>query len=134
MPFVHDTSILMSAAFADEDDRLARQILLRLDSDWAVVPALFWFEMRDALVTGERRGRITEAQTAAFLEVMRSLTIKIDRRPAEMRILDLARHHRLTVYDAAYLELAWRRNWALATNDAALVRAAGLEKVSLWPA
>jgi predicted nucleic acid-binding protein len=43
----------------------------------------------------------------------------------------LARRHRLTVYDAAYLELALREGLALATLDTALAEAARAEGVSV---
>ncbi len=47
------------------------------------------------------------------------------------RIVPMARQHRLSVFDAAYLELAVRLALPLATFDAALVRAAAAEQVTI---
>jgi predicted nucleic acid-binding protein len=80
---------------------------------------------------GERRGRLTETQTAAFLHFLSDLLVVVDHQPDERSVLALARAHRLSVYDAAYLELAQREKMPLATLDAALVRAARAEKVAL---
>jgi predicted nucleic acid-binding protein len=97
----------------------------------AVAPALWWFEVRNALVQGERRGRFTELWTARFLRDISRLGITIDRAPGETGVLTLARRHRLTVYDAAYLELALREGLPMATLDEALAGAARAEGVSL---
>ena len=61
--------------------------------------------------------------TAIFLRALAQLGVTIDRSPEEASVLALARQHRLTVYDAAYLELALRRNLPLATLDEQLLRA-----------
>jgi hypothetical protein len=45
--------------------------------------------------------------------------------------MTLARKHRLSVYDASYLELAQRETLPLATRDADLIRAARAETLSL---
>ena len=45
--------------------------------------------------------------------------------------MTLARHRRLTVYDAAYLELALRHAVPLATLDQALANAARAEGVAV---
>jgi len=88
------------------------------------VPAVWWFEIRNALVVNERRGRLHQADTARFLRNLTQLAIRIDRAPAEAALLALARQYRLSVYDAAYLELAQREGQVLATLDEALRRAA----------
>ena len=124
MPFVLDASITVSWAFKDKANVEAARALTRLRSDQARVPGLWWFEVRNSLLMGERRGRIQEAESSAFLADLGKLAIAVDRGPDENRTLSLARQHRLTVYDAAYLELAEREGLALATLDAALLRAA----------
>jgi predicted nucleic acid-binding protein len=65
---------------------------------------LWWYELRNVLVLGERRGRLTELETARFPRDISRLKITIDSSPDEIRVLTLARRHRLTVYDAAYLD------------------------------
>src|ERR1700730_14238059 len=102
-----------------------------MKDDNALVPTLSWFEFRNARVVNEPRGRITEQQTARFLRNVERLAITIDSTPDENGVLTLARRHRLTVYDAAYLELALRSGLPLATLDEALASAARAETVLL---
>ena len=124
-------SIAACWAFRDEDHPRADLALARLRAAEAIVPALWWFEVRNILVVNERRQRITEAETAVFLRDLERLPIAVDREPESSEILRLARTHRLSAYDAAYLELAQRNRAALATLDADLARAASAEGVSL---
>ena len=77
----------------------------------------------------ERRGRLSELLTERFLRVLSHLPISSDDTPDERRVMALARRHRLTVYDAAYLELAQREGVPLATLDGALAAAARAEGV-----
>ena len=80
---------------------------------------------------GDRQKRVTERETARFLRNISRLTITIDSSPNEAQVLTLARRHRLTVYDAAYLELAGREALPLATLDEELAAAARAEQVAL---
>ena len=130
MGFVLDASTAVAWAL-DEPNRLAGQAWARIKADRAVVPMLWWFELRNALVVNERRGRITERQTARFLLAVARLAISVDSAPNESGVLSLARRNRLTVYDAAYLELALRAALPLATLDEALAIAARSEGAHL---
>jgi len=118
-------------AFDDEDHPVAAQALERLRTDPARAPCLWWFELRNTLVVNERRGRLTEADTAAFLRHVARLPVTLDPTPEDGAALILARAHRLTIYDAAYLDLAQRTSLPLATLDTALARAARAEGVAL---
>jgi predicted nucleic acid-binding protein len=131
MAFVLDASITACWAFQDEDHAEADLAFLRMRSEEAVVPSLWWFEVRNILVVNERRQRIGEADTASFLSNLARLRVRVDRLPDESAVLRLARTHRLSVYDAAYLELAQREGLPLATLDAALRKAAAGERVAL---
>ncbi len=131
MPFVLDASIAACWAFDDEDHLVAALALERVRTDEARVPSLWWFEVRNALIVSERRGRLTEGDTATFLHALAHLRVLVDRSPEEADVLALARHRRLTVYDAAYLELARREGAPLATLDATLATAARAERVPL---
>jgi predicted nucleic acid-binding protein len=131
MPFVLDASIALSWAFTDECDPRATAALARIRTDEALVPSIWWFEIRNTLVVNERRGRLTEADTAAFLRTLSRLAVINDRQPREAEILAMARRHRLSVYDAAYLELAQRDTIPLATLDRELIGAARAERVPL---
>ena len=131
MPFVLDSSVTATWCFPDEEHRAAEAAFDRLGGDEAFVPALWWFEIRSILVVNERRGRIDGADTASFLTDLERLSIRIDRDPHSDTVLSLSRKHKLTGYDAAYLELARRLDLPLATLDRALIDAAGTDGVPL---
>jgi predicted nucleic acid-binding protein len=129
---VLDASVVLAWAIEDERHVQAVDTLTRLrSSDEARVPALWWFEVRNALASNERRGRLTEADTATLLRGIARLPVATDRSPDETGVLTLARRHRLTVYDAAYLELAQREGLPLASLDRALRGAATVCGVAL---
>ena len=129
MPVVVDTSIAAAWCFPDEDRSAADATLHRLAGEDAVVPALWWFEIRNILIVGERRGRIDAAGTAQFLADLGCLPIDVDTTPDSETLMALARKHSLTAYDAAYLELARRIGGSLATLDRALSAAAAAEGI-----
>ncbi|MEO8715048.1 MAG: type II toxin-antitoxin system VapC family toxin [Acetobacteraceae bacterium] len=131
MPFVLDASVAASWAFADESAPIADSTYERIQNDHALVPSVWWFEVRNTLIIAERRARISASETASFLRSLRRCGVTEDRAPVESDLLMFTRRHRLTVYDAAYLELAYRIGLELATLAGALVKAARAEGVSL---
>jgi predicted nucleic acid-binding protein len=131
MPFVLDASIAACWALDDEDDRVADLTFERIRTDEARVPALWWFEVRNILVVNERRNRLTETATAAFLRELAQMRVLVDRSPDETDILSLARRHRLSVYDASYLALALHHGIPLATLDKQLGAAASASGINL---
>ena len=130
MSFVVDASVAIAWAF-NERHATAAHTRARIRTEAAIVPALWWYELRNVLVLGERRGRLTERETTRFLRDISRLAITMDASPDESRVLALARRHRLTVYDAVYLELAAREALPLATLDTELAAAAQAEQVAL---
>ena len=126
-----DASTTAVWAFDDEDHPIAAAALRIMLDDMAIVPSLWWFELRNALVTNERRKRTTAERTAQFLTFLDGLSIEIDMLPHEEGVFALARGHGLTFYDASYLETAKRRGLPLATIDKALRKAALVEGVAL---
>jgi predicted nucleic acid-binding protein len=130
MALVLDGSVAVAWSFADEMPKAAH-VLARLHDEEALVPSLWWFEVRNALLMNERRGRLGQPDTEGALRDLARLRIVIDHAPDEHALLALARRHGLTVYDAAYLELAQRESIPLATLDVALARAARALKISL---
>jgi predicted nucleic acid-binding protein len=134
MPFVLDNSVVMAWFFEDEDAPYADGVLRLLDGDSAVVPAIWPFEIANAIVTAERRRRLLPADTLRLVELANGLPITVESMPlrhALGAILDIGRLHRLTSYDAAYLELAMRRGLPLATLDEGLATAARQAGVTL---
>jgi predicted nucleic acid-binding protein len=128
MPFVLDASIVHDWALGKGHPTAyaARELL---QADRAVSPSLWWFEVRNGLVMAERRGRTTAEFSTSFLQRLALFPVTLDTAPDETAMLGLARRHRLTVYDAAYLELALREQIPLATLDHALAAAATAEDV-----
>jgi predicted nucleic acid-binding protein len=123
MPFVVDASVVGSWLLPDENHPEALTALDRLKDDEAFVPSLLWFELRNLLLVNERRQRITASQTAVALNLLQELPLRFDSQPDSDTTLQLARAHKLTVYDAVYLELALRRHLPLVTFDVALAEA-----------
>jgi predicted nucleic acid-binding protein len=133
---VLDVSLSCAWCFADEASEGAWAILERLQTNRAQVPALWLWETVNVLLQAERRGRISPAASRTFLGLLEGLPISVDQpttTSAWHDTLALARSHRLTSYDAAYLELALRRGLPLASRDKALQAAARTEGVPLLP-
>jgi predicted nucleic acid-binding protein len=130
---VLDASLALSWLMPGEEAQLLPgDIFSEGDSVWA--PSLWPLEVCNTLAM--RSGKDATFLPAALLE-LQSWDVQIDpetaaRAPGD--ILSLARQHRLTVYDAAYLELALRRGAALASLDADLRRAAKTLGVQTLPA
>jgi predicted nucleic acid-binding protein len=127
MPFVLDTSVTMAWHFPDELSVPTQRLRERCDHDSIVVPSHWAAEVGNALVVGERRQRATAAQTADFVDQLFDIPREVDVLMPDhvlRQVMPLARAHRLTIYDALYLELAERRGLALATLDAQLADAA----------
>ncbi len=132
MPFVVDASVTAAWLMPDEQNELAEHVFEMLIDDTAIVPAIWWFETRNLLIINERRNRIAVERREGLLTLLSELPVQLDRAPDEVRIMALARQHSLTVYDAAYLELAARMDIPLATLDRRLEAAATAEKIALF--
>jgi predicted nucleic acid-binding protein len=128
--FVVDASVMLARPLG-EANPIATLTRARLQDDTALVPELWWFEVRNVLIVNERRGRISEEHTDHSLREWSQLDLVVDHSLDEAMVIKLARRHRLTVYDAAYLELALRERLPLATLDASLAEAARREGVAV---
>ncbi len=131
MTFILDASVTMSWYLAEESAPTARRAFDQLGTAGGTAPVLWWFEVRNALVVNERRGRLDAAATVSILAHLERLPIRLDVDPDGDTVLALARAHRLTVYDASYLELALRADLPLATLDRQLAVAARAARVPL---
>lgn len=132
MLFVLDSSAALARAAPDES--LPRNVRQLLETDTPVAPALWPFETVNGLEIMRRRGRLDARTLADVLEVLRLLPIEIEPQDFERNasaVLPLARQYGLTVYDAAYLEIAKRRRLPLATLDDGLRRAARKARVKV---
>jgi predicted nucleic acid-binding protein len=133
VPFVLDASVVGCWCFHDENDARADAAwdLLQVEQEVARVPLHWWFEIRNVALQGERRGRLTEDYTFRFFRIVERFSIDHAPLPDHASVLALARRHRLSFYDAVYLELAQREGLPLATLDEELIRAAPVEGVLL---
>lgn len=127
MRLVLDSSATLTWIYADETTEATRQVFEEVAEDGAIVPALWRLEIANSLTVAVRRGRIDAEFRRAALADLALLDITTDASTdahAWSATLALADRFRLTLYDAAYLELAQRRALPFATLDADL-RAAG---------
>ena len=127
MSVVIDSSVTLAWLFEDERSDAADAVLRQVTESGAVAPSLWRLEVANALQMAVRRKRIDAAFRDASLADLRALVVAIDPETdhqAWATTLHLAERYRLTLYDAAYLELAQRRGLPLATLDLEL-RAAG---------
>ena len=135
--FVLDCSVAVAWLLEDERIPEADALLDRLEGGGeAVVPGLWRLELGNVLAGAERRGRIGATGIARCLGLLARLPIVTDRsteQRALKEILELSRGEYLTTYDAAYLELAMRRGFPLATLDRSLARAARRAGVDVLP-
>lgn len=126
--FVLDCSAVLPWIFHDEKSAATDRLLDDLTAGAeAWVPSLWHLELGNVLLGAHRRGRIDQAGVEAFLARLDFYAISVDGETvgrAWGKTLDLALQHKLSTYDAAYLELALRRHLPLATLDSDLIKAA----------
>jgi predicted nucleic acid-binding protein len=133
---VVDASMTMAWLFGEERTDATDAAFQRVVDDETFVPSLWHLEVANSLWSAIRRGRCDETYALQSLGRLRRLNFLTDGETethAWGRTRELAARHQLSVYDAAYLELAMRRQGTLATLDAALAKAArgvGLDVIS----
>jgi len=118
--FVVDCSIAMAWLFHDKATPKTADLLNRLATETALVPAWWFIEITNVLAMAERKRRITPTQSDAFIADLGKLGIERDDEAPDRAftyLLTLCRTHLLTSYDAIYLDLALRRSLPLATLD-----------------
>jgi predicted nucleic acid-binding protein len=128
--FIIDCSITMAWCFTDERTAATALVRDRSERETALAPGLWYLEVTNVLSLAEKRGRITPALVAEFINLLAKINIEIDDEGpgrAFEQILPLCRQHALTSYDAVYLDLAIRTGLPLATLDEQL-RAAAAER------
>jgi predicted nucleic acid-binding protein len=132
---VLDASVALAWCYPDENREYAYRVLDKLVDTRGIVPTHWRLEVANAILTGERKGRLAAGDILRFFALLESLSLVTDTQTSARSLTDiigLARTHALTSYDAAYLELAMRENLMLATLDAALRKAAKSAGVRLF--
>lgn len=130
MSLVIDASVTLAWYFEDESTPEIDAVLDRVAESGAVVPNLWRLEVANAFQSAVRRKRIAATYRDDALAALSQLAIVVDAETdvyAWSTTLRLAERHGLTLYDAAYLELAQRRSLPLATLDTKL-RDAAMER------
>ena len=127
--FVVDASMAFAWVLPNQASSEAEALLERIKTGAGGVVPSFWFlEVANGLLVAERRRILTAPERRLSLDWLSSLALAVDEenpRTAFGRTSALAEQYGLSVYDAAYLELALRRNLPLGTRDRALHSAAG---------
>lgn len=134
-PLVIDGSTALGFVLKDEGDATALTALAEVSNGRkTLVPAHWWVEVANGLIMAERRKRTTQADTAEAMSLLGKLPMVTDIETgvhALGKTPALARQYGLTIYDAAYLELAMRHGATLATTDTALAKAASKAGVAI---
>jgi predicted nucleic acid-binding protein len=133
---VIDASVALAWCFPDERSDQAGWVLDELRQRRGIVPGIWPLEVTNAILVGERRKRVIEADVSRFFALLSQLSLVVDVLTAQQslgNILPLARAHGLSAYDTSYLELAMREGCTLATLDAKLRKAAKASGVVVFP-
>lgn len=133
--FAVDASVFGPFFFSDETDQLVPNLSHMIADGDCLVPQHWWLESTIQLLSGLRRGRTESAVAADLLKQIECLPIETDSHTGEQfqATFALAEKHGLTVYDAAYLELALREKCTLVSYDHDLRSAALAEFVAILP-
>lgn len=132
--FVIDNSVVMAWCFKDEISRYSDRILDSLEVFTGFVPSIWPLEVSNVLLSAERKKRISEADSARFIALLAELPIIVEQESPERMIKEifaLARKHKLSSYDASYLDLAMKKGLPIATLDKNLLAAAKQSKVPI---
>lgn len=125
--FVVDNSVVMTWCFGDEIVPYTDAVLDRLTEAVAYVPSIWPLEVVNVLLVAERRKRISYADATRFIALLGDLPIEVvpDESENVMPVLlAIGRSNQLSGYDAAYLNLAMKKQCPIATLDKNLVQAA----------
>ena len=130
---VIDSSLAAAWCFPDERTDYTNSVLKAVSTPLeAIAPRLWTYEIRNSVLVGIRRERITQQHAREFLQHLTALPIRLVDPSSYDAVFALAARHGLTVYDAAYLDLAVRERLPLASLDSKLCEAAQNSNVLLF--
>jgi predicted nucleic acid-binding protein len=136
MAFVLDCSVTLAWLLPDEDAAAVDALADELARSTAVVPAIWPYEVVNALQVAQRRARIDDNDLIRVWGALAALPIEIEAVAKDhvfSAVGQLGRRLGITSYDAAYVELAARRKMPLATLDARLRKACASLKIEVLP-
>jgi predicted nucleic acid-binding protein len=136
MAFVLDCSVTMSWLLPDERSDATDALADELERTTAVAPAIWPYEVANALLVAQRRARIANDDVVRVRRALAALPIEVEAMPSEhilSAVSDFGHRLEITSYDAAYIELAARRRLPLATLDERLRKACTALKIEVLP-
>ncbi len=124
--FVLDCSVFMSWCLNEKTIKESSKILKSITRHTIVVPSLWCYEVTNVLTMAVRKNKLTVAQTHNLMNDIHLLPIEFDKPTVEniSNIFSIADQHKLSAYDASYIELALRKNIKLASFDKEVVKTA----------
>lgn len=130
-----DASVTAAWFFEDETTAEIDAVFRKINDEGAAVPPVWSFEVANIFRTALRRKRLSQVGRRRCFDILVAMPIE---REAEVHdvwttTVALSDRHGLSVYDAAYLEVALRRDLVLATLDGDLRNAALAEGVAVLP-
>lgn len=136
MAFVLDCSVTLAWLLPDEREAATDALIDELQRTTAVAPAIWPYEVANAMLIAQRRARIGEKDKIRVRRVLSALPIEVEAVSSEhilSAVSELGRRLEITSYDAAYVELATRRRLPLATLDSRLRKACKTSNVAVLP-
>ncbi len=136
MSVIADISVVLAWMFEEDQSAAALDILPLIEQQGLLVPPLWWTELENGILMGERRGRKSPVELSEFLKLVRALPIETDDTPRHRvsdAVIGLGRQQGLTAYDATYVELALRAAAPLATFDTAIRSCAAAVGIQILP-
>lgn len=131
--FVVDCSVGIGWLFDEQTDDYSEAALQALAASFAVAPRWWNIEILNVLLALERRERLAAGKAVEALRLLQRLPIQLrETRASLFELHALAERHRLTSYDALYLDIALATGLPLATRDKALRQAAIDSGVGIW--
>jgi predicted nucleic acid-binding protein len=110
--FVLDASVTLAVIFEDEFSPYADAVVEVSRREHALTSIVWPLEVANAILTAVRRGRVAEADVSLLVDAIRELSVDIDREAADGSLthaaVSLGIAHRLSAYDASYLDVAIR--------------------------
>ena len=132
MAFVADNSVTIAWFVASQANAATDALLDRASIEDVHVPVIWRAEFASALLTLTHNRRLAPTRVPAILDEIERLDFVEDAASPSVRLLvELARRHALSAFDASYLELALRLKLPLAARDTPLRRAAGRAGIQL---
>jgi len=133
--YVFDPSFVVALILPDEKDIKMSNLYKKINNDdGKYTPQLFWYEIANVFKNLLRRNRYTPEQVLLFFPKVSAFCLSTDFETGvnySKKIWELCNKYNLSSYDAAYLELADRKNATLCTLDEDLISAAKTHSVKV---